>query len=58
MIEQSELDAALEAIRVAFGQPVPPEDRGPARLLKRLEELLEESREKWPPSALRAMWEP
>ncbi len=58
VIEQSELDAALEAIRVAFGQPTPREDRGPASLLKRLEELLDETRDKWPPSALRAMWEP
>ena len=58
VIEQSELDAAVEAIRVAFASPSTPEIHGPARLVKRLEELLDESRDRWPPSALRAMWEP
>ena len=58
VIEQSELDTAIEAIREAFGSPPPPEERGPSRLVKRLEELLDEPRDHWPPSALRAMWEP
>jgi hypothetical protein len=58
VLEQSELDAATEAIRVAFGQPTPPEDHGPARLVKRLEEWLDAPRDAWPPSALRAMWDP
>ncbi len=57
VIEQSELDQAIEAIRVAFG-PNPPDDAGPARLVKRLEERLDVPRDQWPPSALRAFWEP
>lgn len=57
VIEQSQLDAATEAIRVAFG-PKPPEDASPPRLVKRLEALLEAPRDEWPPSALRALWEP
>ena len=58
VIEQSEVDAAVAAIRVAFGPGTPPEEHGPARLVKRLEELLDVPRDQWPPSALRAMWEP
>jgi molecular chaperone DnaK (HSP70) len=64
VIEQSELEAAMAAIRLAFeGAPAlpsapPGEDRGPARLVKRLEEVLDVPREQWPPSALRACWEP
>jgi molecular chaperone DnaK (HSP70) len=58
VLEQSELDAAIAAVRVAFGHPAPPEDQGPARLVKRLEELIDAPRDAWPPSALRAMWEP
>jgi len=58
VIEQSELEPALEAIRVAFASPPPPEELGPSRLMKRLEEILDEPRDRWPPSALRAMWEP
>ncbi len=58
VIEQSELDAAVEAIRVAFGPVAPAEEFGPARLIKRLEEMLDVPRDEWPPSALRAMWEP
>lgn len=58
VIEQSELDAAIEAVRVAFGPVAPPEDQGPARLIKRLEEALDAPRDQWPPSALRALWEP
>ena len=67
VIEQSELDAATAAIRAAFDDrpaaaaALPPgatEHIGPARLVKRLEEVLDVPREAWPPSALRAMWEP
>ncbi len=58
VIEQSELDAAIAAIRVAFGPVAPAEELGPARLIKRLEEMLDAPRDQWPPSALRALWEP
>jgi molecular chaperone DnaK (HSP70) len=60
VIEQSEIDAAVAAIRAAFEAPasVAGEAGGPARLVKRLEELLDVPREEWPPSALRAFWEP
>ncbi|MDR3636635.1 MAG: hsp70 family protein, partial [Isosphaeraceae bacterium] len=58
IIEQSELDAAIEAVRVAFGPVTPPEDQGPARLIKRLEDAIDAPRDQWPPSALRALWEP
>ncbi len=58
VIEQSELDPAIEAVRVAFATPPPTEEFGPSRLVKRLEELLDEPRDHWPPSALRALWEP
>ena len=57
VVEQSELDGAIEAIRTAFG-PAPAEEHGPARLIKRLEEVLDVPRDQWPPSALRALWEP
>ncbi len=58
VIEQSEIDAALEAVRTAFGPGNPPEEQSPARLIKRLEEVLDVPRDQWPPSALRALWEP
>jgi hypothetical protein len=59
VIEQSELDLALAAIRTAFGRASSANpDHGPARLVKRLEEVLDVSRDQWPPSALRALWEP
>ncbi len=60
VIEQSVIDAAVEAIRAAFqaGTSSPPDAPGPARVIKRLEEVLEEPRDQWPPSALRAFWEP
>ncbi len=66
VIEQSELEAAMAAIRLAFdaGSPspaqagTPTENTGPSRLVKRLEEVLDVPREQWPPSALRACWEP
>ncbi len=61
IIEQSELDAAVEAIQTAFQTP-PAEaassPTGPPRLVKRLEEILDVPRDGWPPSALRAFWEP
>jgi molecular chaperone DnaK (HSP70) len=60
VIEQSTIDAASAAIRTAFqsGTASSSDEAGPARLVKRLEELLELGREEWPPSALRAFWEP
>ena len=63
VIEQSELEAAMGAIRLAFEGPAassqsPGEGTGPARLVKRLEEVLDVPRDQWPPSALRASWEP
>jgi molecular chaperone DnaK (HSP70) len=58
VIEQSEVDAAIDAIRSAFAVPAGVDEGGPARLIKKLEELLDAPRETWPPSALRAFWEP
>ncbi|HMB02510.1 MAG TPA: Hsp70 family protein, partial [Isosphaeraceae bacterium] len=58
VIEQSELDAAVEAIKAAFATVAPGGELGPARLVKRLEEVLDVPRDQWPPSALRALWEP
>jgi hypothetical protein len=58
VIEQSEVDAAIEAIRSAFAAPASADEGGPARLIKKLEEMLDAPRETWPPSALRAFWEP
>ena len=58
IIEQSEIDAAVLAIRTAFGPGSVPEESGPSRLIKRLEETLDVPRDQWPPSALRALWEP
>ena len=58
VIEQSEVDAAVEAIRSAFAAPAQSDEGGPARLIKKLEELLDAPRDSWPPSALRAFWEP
>jgi hypothetical protein len=64
VIEQSEVDAAIAAIRLAFesssavSPPGSAEDGGPSRLVKRLEEVLDVPRDQWPPSALRACWEP
>ena len=58
ILEQSVLDAAIAAIRTAFAPTPPPEEQGPARLIKRLEEVLDLPRDQWPPSALRALWEP
>ncbi len=63
VLEQSEVDAGIAAIRAAFdgpaaGQASAAPEPGPARLVKRLEEVLDLPREQWPPSALRALWEP
>ena len=57
VVEQSAIDRASGAVSAAFG-PNPPPDGGPARLVKALEEALESPRDRWPPSALRALWEP
>ncbi len=57
VLEQSVVDRAVVAIQTAFGAS-PPADQGPAKLVKRLEEVLDVPRDQWPPSALRAMWEP
>jgi len=60
VIEQSEIDEAVEAIRTAFEAPASAAsaENGPARLVTRLERLLDAPRDDWPPSALRAFWEP
>ena len=60
IIEQSEVDSAIAAIREAFEAPASAssEPHGPSRLIKRLEERLDVPRDQWPPSALRAFWEP
>ncbi len=60
IIEQSELDTAIAAIRDAFAAPASAagSETGPARLIKRLEELIDVPRDQWPPAALRAWWEP
>jgi molecular chaperone DnaK (HSP70) len=60
IIEQSVVDRALEAIRAAFQASAASSasETGPSRLVKRLEELLDAPREEWPPSALRAFWDP
>ena len=58
VLEQSEVDKGVGAIRAAFQSGEVAEDRGPARLIKTLEESLDLPRPVWPPSALRAFWEP
>jgi molecular chaperone DnaK (HSP70) len=60
ILEQSVIDAAVEVIRAAFqaGTSTPPEAPSPARVIKRLEEVIDEPRDRWPPSALRAFWDP
>ena len=60
VVEQGELDAAVAAIRAAFEAPASAANAegGPARLVKKLEEVLDVARDGWPPSALRAFWEP
>jgi hypothetical protein len=67
VIEQSELDTAIRAIQAAFeglpasadaSSPSAAEAANPARLVKRLEEILAGQRDEWPPSALRSLWDP
>ncbi len=66
IIEQSVIDAAIAAIHAAFeDRPVAASlpssttaHTGPARLVKRLEEVIDAPRDQWPPSALRALWDP
>jgi hypothetical protein len=66
ILEQSVIDAAIAAMRSAFDDGLatlsssasPTLQTGPARLVKRLEEVLEAPRDQWPPSALRALWDP
>jgi len=60
VVEQSVLDQSIAAIRRAFetAAAAPTSDDSPARLVKKLEEVLELPRDLWPPSALRAFWEP
>lgn len=57
VLEQEVVDRAVESVRVAFSSGATSET-GPARLVKRLEAELELPKDVWPPSALRAMWEP
>ena len=56
VLEQSVLDVAVAAVRDSFAGAAGA--CPPTRLVRRLEELLDESRDLWPPSALRALWEP
>ena len=58
VLEQSYVDAGVDAIRTAFADPAPPDERGPSRLVKILEEGVDLPRDQWPPSALRSFWEP
>ncbi len=58
IVEQSLVDAATSAVHSAFIEPDPQAEKGAARLVKRLEEVLERPRDQWPPSTLRALWEP
>ncbi len=58
VIEQSEVDAGIHAIRQAYSGTGVIEVDGPARLVRRLEEAIDAPRDSWPPSALRALWEP
>lgn len=58
VIEQSEIDAGRSAVRAAFEAASPSADAGVARLVKHLESALDAPRAQWPPSALRALWDP
>ncbi|MFO0951854.1 MAG: Hsp70 family protein [Isosphaeraceae bacterium] len=58
VLEQSLVDAGVAAVRQAFAPGPVAEEHGPARLIKRLEEVLDLPRDQWPPSALRALWDP
>ena len=55
VLEQSAVDAGSAVIREAFASS---DGEKPARLVKRLEEALDAPRDSWPPSAIRALWEP
>ena len=59
IIEQSEVDTAIAAIRDAFAAPASAagSETGPARSIKRLEELIDVLRDQWPPQP-GAWWEP
>ena len=56
VLEHALIDNACASIRTAFGSTIA--DAGPSRLVKQLEENLELTRDQWPPSALRALWDP
>ena len=58
IIEQSEVEAGCQAVREAFAAANPQGEGGVSRLVKRLEAALDAPRDQWPPSALRALWEP
>jgi hypothetical protein len=66
IIEQSVIDAATTVIQAAFedgagaAPPTAPTtgSSGPARLVKRLEEVIEAPRDQWPPTAIRSLWDP
>ncbi len=60
VIEQSELDVAIAAVRSAFQVPASAagDEGGPARLVKTLEEMIDAPRDLWPPSAIRALSDP
>jgi hypothetical protein len=57
VLEQAVVERAIGAIREAFASASGAET-GPSRLVKNLETSLDLSKEQWPPSTLRAMWEP
>ncbi|GIW87168.1 MAG: heat-shock protein [Isosphaeraceae bacterium] len=58
VLEQELVDRAVERIREAFGPAGGTAEVGPARLVKALEAALELPKDRWPTSALRALWEP
>ncbi|GAC1447616.1 MAG: Hsp70 family protein [Isosphaeraceae bacterium] len=58
VIEQGEIESAVAVIRDVFGPVAPTEHNGPDRIIKRLEEALDVSRDRWPSSAIRSLWEP
>lgn len=57
VLEESEIEAAREAIREAFAQFDSGTATGVSRLVKRLEEVLAIPRDRWPLSGLRALWD-
>lgn len=58
VLEQHLIDQAVEAIDAAFLSTTVAAEHGPARLIRRLEEVLELPRDRWPISTLRALWDP